>query len=482
MCVACIIYSKESLEHFQMMEKSNPHGAGVAWVDTTRSGARKVFFQKGLTAQDIFNLQEDGTLTFPYLAHFRWATHGPKVPELTHPFPLGGDALFPDCEGEVDSALIHNGVWYSYKHHLPAWLKDSKYDKLVESLSDTQLAAYLAKDNPAILDDIDWATSVMSVGPEGEACIASRGRWYKLWDNYYSNHNWCPHSDMPKNWWDKGVDAKPPGYVPSVKRYTPTPNWSPNSGSYTAGNHGKSGASGNPYFCGYDWEGEGEKEKTDPEGKTYGSYGTERSYSSYVSDFEARKAASRSGTLPPPYVAPPKHTADKTDYELDGNYWVNDGKEYAWDPTQEVTEPPEVEESDIVEEVRVSTWCDGCAWAIDQGYDDCGSKWCRKATARALADEKAKQLREKHRLAKIVESHREVNEAHLGGKPLSWEEYISAKYGDNQSTLKIVDDEDGEVYQLTTSELEEFLSYKDQVSEDPAMVNRYLDLARGITS
>jgi hypothetical protein len=30
--------------------------------------------------------------------------------------------------------------------------------------------------------------------------------------------------------------------------------------------------------------------------------------------------------------------------------------------------------------------------------------------------------------------------------------------------------------------LEEFLSYKDQISEDPAMVNRYLDLARGISS
>jgi hypothetical protein len=70
----------------------------------------------------------------------------------------------------------------------------------------------------------------------------------------------------------------------------------------------------------------------------------------------------------------------------------------------------------------------------------------------------------------------------LGGKPLSWEEYIAAKYGDTQKTLSIIDDTDGEVYQLSEAELEEFLSYKDQVSEDPAMVNRYLDLARGISS
>jgi hypothetical protein len=474
MCVACIIYSRETLEHFQMMEKSNPHGAGVAWVDTTSKGERKVFFSKGLTAEDIFQLQEDGVLTYPYLAHFRWATHGPKVPELTHPFPLGGDALFPDCEGEVDSVLIHNGVWYQYKSHLPAWLKDSKYDKLVESLSDTQLAAYLAKGNPAILEDIDWATAVMSVEVDGQAKIESRGRWYNLWGNYYSNHNWCPHADMPKNWWDKGLDAKPPGYIKSEKRSPSTWNSYPGSGSgsYTSGNQRKSGGtSGSPYFCGYDWE---EKEKTDPEGKTFGPYGSYGDYSAYTEQFESRKALARSGSLPPPYVAPPKHASDKSDYELDGDYWVNDGKEYTWNPTKEVApsteevEITEITESDIIEET--TPWCDGCAWAIDQGYDDCGSKWCRKATAKALADEKAKQLREKRRLAKIVESHREpptmpVSEAHLGGKPLSWEEYIAAKYGDTQKTLSIIDDTDGEVYQLSEAELEEFLSYKDQVGE-----------------
>jgi predicted glutamine amidotransferase len=299
MCVACIIYSPQSLEKLKLMEKSNPHGAGVAWVDTTSTGERKVFFQKGLTAEDIFQLQKDDFLTYPYLLHFRWATHGPRVPELTHPFPLGGDALFPDCEGEVDSVLIHNGVWHSYMHHLPTWLKDSKYDKLVASLSDTQLAAYLAKDNPAILDSIDWATAVMSVGEDGQAKIESRGRWYKLWDSYYSNHSWCPNNQMPDKWYGK-TSERPPGYIkpkwgqPSYPGYTP---------SYSHGNSRKSGSSASPYFCGYEWEGDQAEKEKEPEGKTYGSYGD---YSNYATQFEARKAATRSGSLPPPYVAPPQ--------------------------------------------------------------------------------------------------------------------------------------------------------------------------------
>jgi hypothetical protein len=73
MCVACIIYSRETLEHFQMMEKSNPHGAGVAWVDTTSKGERKVFFSKGLTAEDIFPVTGG------------WDPHLP----LSRPLPVG---------------------------------------------------------------------------------------------------------------------------------------------------------------------------------------------------------------------------------------------------------------------------------------------------------------------------------------------------------------------------------------------------------
>src|SRR5687767_4214709 len=88
MCVALVVNEDTcpTLQDLLHMEKDNPHGAGVAWAGKTR-----VHYRKGLKATQVFRLLQ--RIPRPALVHFRWATHGAKLPHLTHPFPLGEKAL-----------------------------------------------------------------------------------------------------------------------------------------------------------------------------------------------------------------------------------------------------------------------------------------------------------------------------------------------------------------------------------------------------
>lgn len=218
MCVAAIIYKPVTRRYLDLMQENNPHGAGVAWLRET-GGVKSIAWIKGLDAEEIHQLQESGALTYPYLLHFRWATHGPKVPELAHPFPLGPDAFFHDMEGEARSVLIHNGVWYGYSKHIPPWLNEEVHP----FLSDTQVAAYVASFNEDILDEVNWATAVMRLGADNSLELKSRGRWFQHSENWYSNLTWLPWKEQP-------------GY----KEYVPSRDFlKSNQTKYTHGNQAK---------------------------------------------------------------------------------------------------------------------------------------------------------------------------------------------------------------------------------------------------
>src|SRR5690242_17072085 len=113
MCIAAIIHEALPQNYLNEMERDNPHGGGVAWFQ----GA-SIRFRRGVTAKQVGAMQADGSLTYPYLLHFRWATHGPRIPQLTHPFPLGKRAFKGELHGAAPKVLIHNGVWNGYHQFL----------------------------------------------------------------------------------------------------------------------------------------------------------------------------------------------------------------------------------------------------------------------------------------------------------------------------------------------------------------------------
>lgn len=201
MCIAAIINKAISWDFLREMENDNPHGAGVAYFDADKA---TIVFKRGLTAAEIMGMQEWGELTYPYLLHFRWATHGPRVPELTHPFPLGPRALHGELAGETDAVFIHNGVWSDYESYLPLIVAPVATYK---HASDTAVAAYLLGVYPelqtpgrvGIVDDIHWAVAVAKV-VGGEMVINKSGQtWVEYEGNTYSNLTWLP----TKLWYNK---------------------------------------------------------------------------------------------------------------------------------------------------------------------------------------------------------------------------------------------------------------------------------------
>lgn len=89
----------------------NNDGAGMAWrVDEGKNA--KVRWLKGMSLQDVLDRIE--TTPRPYILHFRAASCGPAIPELTHPFPVQKDVPL-SLEGETEGVVFfHNGTWNAY--------------------------------------------------------------------------------------------------------------------------------------------------------------------------------------------------------------------------------------------------------------------------------------------------------------------------------------------------------------------------------
>lgn len=193
MCIAAIIFKKLSREYLRHMDTDNPHGGGIACMKNGR-----LFFLKGLTGEAVYELQEAGALSYPYLLHFRWATQGDKIPEWCHPFPVGPRALMGETAGFTDELIIHNGTWHNEAEWIP--LVSELPDNLVRQASDTAIAAWLMKDHPEILDEVQWATA-HAVVKDGQMDITTRGTWVDHDGNWYSNLNWLPANKTDWSKW-----------------------------------------------------------------------------------------------------------------------------------------------------------------------------------------------------------------------------------------------------------------------------------------
>jgi predicted glutamine amidotransferase len=177
MCVAVVVLTPEgpSEKELRQMWAQNPHGAGLAFQD-----GNTVFYAKGLSDDDMVKLVAEAPR--PTLLHYRWATHGSKQKYLTHPFPLGDAALTSkDLHGNVPAVLIHNGVWSDYSLWLPKGFKGD--------VSDTAVAAYVAEEHEAILDEVHWSTALARV-IDGTMQVRLRGRWQYHDGDLYSNLYW----------------------------------------------------------------------------------------------------------------------------------------------------------------------------------------------------------------------------------------------------------------------------------------------------
>lgn len=194
MCVAAVIFNPIPLSWLECMENDNPHGAGVAWEHNN-----KIQFVKGLTAKEIYDMQEAGAMSYPYLLHFRWATHGDKVAELTHPFPLGPRALLGETSGCAESVLIHNGTWNYYDTEVRRHLTEGNYEipeEVIDAGSDTAIAAWLAFWDQSVLDSVAWATAIAEMVEKEDGSramdITTRGTWYDKDGSWFSNLMWVP--------------------------------------------------------------------------------------------------------------------------------------------------------------------------------------------------------------------------------------------------------------------------------------------------
>lgn len=181
MCVLIIVESRTPrLKDLQLMEKENPHGAGIAWQDKG-----EIAFVRDLTAKEIFKLVQD--LPRPYIIHFRWATKGEKTPMQMHPFPLGWAAINGPVSGRAPAVMAHNGTWKEYKEWIPTGVDADK-------VSDTQIAAFMAGFYEEILDEVTFANALVKVGKKG-ADITYRGKtWQRYQGNLFSNMNWKTRS------------------------------------------------------------------------------------------------------------------------------------------------------------------------------------------------------------------------------------------------------------------------------------------------
>lgn len=182
MCVLWAVPEGGSIPSEEIVKqglKSNPDGAGVAWVE-----GGKVHWKKGLsTSEEIFSILEGKKP--PFLIHARLASIGGKGNELTHPFPVGGDL---DLEGSSSIGVIaHNGHWTGWEQDVKLYLYGGGV--MPEGpMSDTRFMALAAARLGDLLD-------IRYICPSGQkvALLTPTGMWISnpnIWNIEPKDSRW----------------------------------------------------------------------------------------------------------------------------------------------------------------------------------------------------------------------------------------------------------------------------------------------------
>lgn len=201
MCVICVCAEdkRATPEQIRQMWVRNDHGGGVAWQAVV-DDVKVVRWKKGLNLEQM---QEMGaTLPFPHILHFRIASIGGKIPELTHPFiavPMWaefGDSLA--LEGvSTHPVIFHNGHWSEWHDKLMVGCGVKNEEIPRGPWSDSRAMAFLYRYyGQGFLDTLLQRT--VTLGPDSLEFGIGSGWYEKEGGMWFSNNAWETFTSLPR--------------------------------------------------------------------------------------------------------------------------------------------------------------------------------------------------------------------------------------------------------------------------------------------
>jgi predicted glutamine amidotransferase len=185
MCFILSTYylQEEHIELINQQWKDNPHGAGIAFIDDN-----KLTITKGIMTRSFLNKCLKSHLYETVIVHLRFATHGNKDIDNTHPFLT--------CSG--GAAMAHNGIlpspWSS-----SGSVSDSRM--MAETLSMLKVID-IVRDSAQIGYQIGH-NKLVFLSKEGFIHIINHelGEWIEKGKTWISNRITPFHST--DNWWNE---------------------------------------------------------------------------------------------------------------------------------------------------------------------------------------------------------------------------------------------------------------------------------------
>lgn len=163
-------------EYLESAAFSHPHGSGLVYSDGSRSFVKKGYlWNEAQIAEELANLED-----YPALIHFRFATHGSKNNNNTHPFPLlkGWHAA-------------HNGVIKG--------IQCRKDESDTRSFIRQYVNPLIARDYE-VSDVVDFIGQLLGKGnkmafisPEGKLHISNEDEGHWSGGVWFSNDSYQPH-------------------------------------------------------------------------------------------------------------------------------------------------------------------------------------------------------------------------------------------------------------------------------------------------
>lgn len=185
MCVILVCPPKvrPSRHVLELCERSNPHGAGIAW----REWGRVHWFKTDKLDQiELLARRKSGEIVI----HFRIASVGGVTPALRHPFPVSPRAGLANA-GSARAVLFQNGTWFGWQEALE---RAAQAGLAVPegAWSDTRAAAFLSHGTTAE-GRADFFGKVAA--PSRWVWFSARGtetfgQWHEADGIRFSNLNW----------------------------------------------------------------------------------------------------------------------------------------------------------------------------------------------------------------------------------------------------------------------------------------------------
>lgn len=207
MCVICYIPKESkglSYRDIKDMWDTNPHGAGMMWLE--KNG--KVAFKKG-----YFNIDElyrdyliiKNDYNFECALHFRIATGGGINEKMCHPFVMTNkDKYLIKTIGYADVCVMHNGIInIPHRKNFSDTAEYVKHNLYPMYKKDKRFFLHFTKNQKALVEnEIGFGSKLLIFSNEG---IEMVGYWSKYKDCYCSNLNFTWRSEnnwgMDKNTW-----------------------------------------------------------------------------------------------------------------------------------------------------------------------------------------------------------------------------------------------------------------------------------------